>query len=216
MDAEGVGHLRCILADGGNTALKDESQFVGFVGGADPSSILLQHNGLHLDILIDRNDPVGAVNPAGVKDVVVESAMTTIQDCEDSVAAVDADDKCVVYGNWLGLMKGTLEEVMEKGGRRVVRKLNADRTYTASSGGELILQGRSLMLVRNVGHLMTTDAVLDGEGNEVPEGFLDAFVTALAAKHDLLKTGGDLRNSAPVASTSLSPKCMALTRYRCR
>ena len=160
MDSDGVAHLRCILADGGNTALKDESQFVGFVGEEDPSSILLQHNGLHLDILIDRNDPVGAVNPAGVKDVVAESAMTTIQDCEDSVAAVDAEDKCVVYGNWLGLMKGTLEEVMEKGGRRVVRKLNGDRTYTASAGGELVLHGRSLMLVRNVGHLMTTDLSL--------------------------------------------------------
>jgi malate synthase len=111
------------------------------------------------------------------------------------VAAVDAEDKCVVYGNWLGLMKSTLEEVMDKGGRQIVRKLNPDRHYTAAAGGELVMHGRSLMLVRNVGHLMTTDAVLDGEGNEVPEGFLDGFVTALAAKHDLLKQGDDLRNS---------------------
>jgi len=205
MDASGVAHLRCILSDGGNTALKDESQFVGFVG-EEPSSILLQHNGLHLDILIDREDPVGAVNPAGVKDVMAESALTTIQDCEDSVAAVDAEDKCVVYGNWLGLMKSTLEEVMDKGGRQIVRKLNPDRHYTAAAGGELVMHGRSLMLVRNVGHLMTTDAVLDGEGNEVPEGFLDGFVTALAAKHDLLKQGDDLRNSRAGSVYIVKPK----------
>ena len=206
MDASGVGHLRCILSDGGNTALRDESQFVGFVGEADPSSILLQHNGLHLDILIDREDPVGAVNPAGVKDVMAESALTTIQDCEDSVAAVDAEDKCVVYGNWLGLMKGDLEEVMEKGGRRVVRRLNADRHYTAAAGGDLALHGRSLMLVRNVGHLMTTDAVLDGQGNEVPEGFLDGFVTGLAAKHDVMKKAGELRNSRTGSVYIVKPK----------
>ncbi|NCF43594.1 MAG: malate synthase G [Proteobacteria bacterium] len=206
IDASGVGHLRCILSDGGNTALRDESQFVGFVGEADPSSILLQHNGLHLDILIDREDPVGAVNPAGVKDVMAESALTTIQDCEDSVAAVDAEDKCVVYGNWLGLMKGDLEEVMEKGGRRVVRRLNADRHYTAAAGGDLALHGRSLMLVRNVGHLMTTDAVLDGEGNEVPEGFLDGFVTGLAAEHDVMKKAGELRNSRTGSVYIVKPK----------
>jgi malate synthase len=206
MDASGVGHLRCILSDGGNTALSDESQFVGFVGEADPSSILLQHSGLHLDILIDREDPVGAVNPAGVKDVVAESALTTIQDCEDSVAAVDAEDKCVVYGNWLGLMKGNLEEVMEKGGRRVVRRLNADRHYSAAAGGDLALHGRSLMLVRNVGHLMTTDAVLDGQGNEVPEGFLDGFVTGLAAKHDVMKKAGELRNSRTGSVYIVKPK----------
>jgi malate synthase len=206
MEASGVGHLRCILSDGGNTALRDESQFVGFVGEADPSSILLQHNGLHLDILIDREDPVGAVNPAGVKDVMAESALTTIQDCEDSVAAVDAEDKCVVYGNWLGLMKGNLEEVMEKGGRRVVRRLNADRHYTAAAGGDLALHGRRLMLVRNVGHLMTTDAVLDGQGNEVPEGFLDGFVTGLAAKHDVMKKAGELRNSRTGSVYIVKPK----------
>jgi malate synthase len=206
IDAEGVGHLRCILSDGGNTALRDESQFVGYVGEEDPSSILLQHNGLHLDILVDRTDLVGAVNPAGVKDVMAESALTTIQDCEDSVAAVDAEDKCVVYGNWLGLMKGTLQEVMDKGGRQIVRKLNSDRHYTAAAGGEVVLHGRSLMLVRNVGHLMTTDAVLDGDGNEVPEGFLDGFVTGLAAKHDLLKTDGELCNSRAGSVYIVKPK----------
>jgi malate synthase len=206
IDAEGVGHLRCILSDGGNTALRDESQFVGYVGEEDPSSILLQHNGLHLDILVDRTDLVGAVNPAGVKDVMAESALTTIQDCEDSVAAVDAEDKCMVYGNWLGLMKGTLQEVMDKGGRQIVRKLNSDRHYTAAAGGEVVLHGRSLMLVRNVGHLMTTDAVLDGDGNEVPEGFLDGFVTGLAAKHDLLKTDGELCNSRAGSVYIVKPK----------
>ena len=206
MDTNGVAHLRCILADGGNTALQDESQFVGFVGEEDPSSILLRHNGLHLDILIDREDAVGSVHPAGVKDVVAESALTTIQDCEDSVAAVDAEDKCVVYGNWLGLMKGTLEEVMNKGGRQIVRKLNKDRHYTAVAGGDLVMHGRSLMLVRNVGHLMTTDAVLDAHGNEVPEGFLDGFITGLAAKHDLLKQDGDIRNSRTGSVYIVKPK----------
>ncbi|MEC8145030.1 MAG: malate synthase G [Pseudomonadota bacterium] len=206
MDTNGMAHLRCILADGGNTALQDESQFVGFVGEEDPSSILLRHNGLHLDILIDREDAVGAVHPAGVKDVVAESALTTIQDCEDSVAAVDAQDKCVVYGNWLGLMKGTLEEVMSKGGRQIVRKLNKDRHYTAVAGGDLVMHGRSLMLVRNVGHLMTTDAVLDAHGNEVPEGFLDGFITGLAAKHDLLKKDGDIRNSRTGSVYIVKPK----------
>ena len=206
MDTKGVAHLRCILADGGNTALQDESQFVGFVGEEDPSSILLRHNGLHLDILIDREDAVGAVHPAGVKDVLAESALTTIQDCEDSVAAVDAQDKCVVYGNWLGLMKGTLEEVMSKGGRQIVRKLNKDRHYTAVAGGDLVMHGRSLMLVRNVGHLMTTDAVLDAHGNEVPEGFLDGFITGLAAKHDLLKKDGDIRNSRTGSVYIVKPK----------
>ncbi len=184
-DDAGQRQLRVILNNGGNTGLADPGQFVGYVDEAAPSSILLRHNNLHIDIQIDANDPVGAVHPAGVKDVVMEAAVTTIQDCEDSVAAVDAQDKCVVYGNWLGLMKGDLEEVMNKGGRQIVRRLNPDREYTDSQGQPLVLHGRSVMLVRNVGHLMTTDAVLDAQGNEIPEGFLDAFVTACAAIHDL-------------------------------
>ena len=202
---DGSRQLRAILQDGGNTPLADPEQFVGFVGEPEPTSILLEHNGLHLDILIDPNHPVGAVHPAGVKDVEIESAITTIQDCEDSVAAVDAEDKCIVYGNWLGLMKGDLEEVMEKGGQRLVRKLNPDRQYIDCKGKSLTMHGRSLMLVRNVGHLMTTDAVLDGEGNEVPEGFLDGFVTALSAMHDI-QGDGPLRNSRTGSVYIVKPK----------
>ena len=201
----GRRQLRAILNNGGNTGLVDEDQFAGFVNEDDPSSILLKHNNLHIDVQIDRDDPVGAVHPAGVKDVILESAVTTIQDCEDSVAAVDAEDKCVVYGNWLGLMNGTLEERMEKGGREIVRKLNPDREYTDSNGAALTLHGRSVMLVRNVGHLMTTDAVLDAEGNEIPEGFLDGFVTAAAALHDV-KGLGEYRNSRAGSVYVVKPK----------
>lgn len=198
-------HLRALLDNGGNTGLVDEDQFVGYLNEEAPSSVLLKHNNLHLDILIDRDDPVGAAHPAGVKDVVMESAITTIQDCEDSVAAVDAEDKCVVYRNWLGLMKGTLEERLEKNGREIVRALNPDRAYADVNGNELVLHGRSVMLVRNVGHLMTTDAVLNADGEEVPEGFLDAFVTGAAAMHDL-NSSGPIKNSRAGSVYIVKPK----------
>ena len=204
-DRDGVRHLRAILNNGGNTSLVDEDQFVGYLDEEDPSSILLKNNGLHIDIQLDSNDPVGAMHPAGVKDVILESAVTTIQDCEDSVAAVDAEDKCVVYGNWLGLMNGKLEERMQKGGREIVRALNDDRTYTDTRGQELVLHGRSVMLIRNVGHLMTTDAVLDGKGDEIPEGFLDGFVTSLAAMHDLL-SNSRVKNSRAGSVYIVKPK----------
>ncbi len=204
-DSSGERQLRAILNDGNNTGLVDAGQFAGFVNEEDPSAILLKHNGLHLEIQIDRDHPVGAVHPAGVKDVYVESALTTIQDCEDSVAAVDAEDKCVVYGNWLGLMKGDLTETLSKDGREVVRRLNPDREYTDRHGQPMALHGRSVMLVRNVGHLMTNDAVLDGEGNEVPEGFLDGFITSLAAMHDL-NGNSSVRNSRAGSVYIVKPK----------
>ena len=197
--------FRAIINDGNSTGLLETEQFVGFLGEPDPTSILLKHNGLHFEIQIDRDHNVGAVHPAGVKDVVVESAVTTIQDCEDSVAAVDAKDKVVVYNNWLGLMKGDLTEELEKDGRTIVRKLSPDREYLDLKGNPLTLKGRSLMLVRNVGHLMTTDAVLDRNGSEVPEGFLDGFVTSFAAMHDLLNEKGP-KNSSEGSVYIVKPK----------
>src|SRR5699024_6525204 len=172
------------------TGLVDPDKFRGYQGETfDLSAVLLQNNGLHVEIQIDANDPVGAEHAAGVKDILLEAAITTIQDCEDSVAAVDAQDKALVYGNWLGLMKGDLAAQVHKAGKTFTRSLADDRTYTAVDGSEIRLSGRSLMLVRNVGHLMTTPAVLDENGQEIPEGLLDALATSAIALHDLKGNG---------------------------
>ena len=194
------------LRNGEIATLKRRGQFVGFTGDCStPDTILLQQHGLHFEIQIDRASPIGKTDRAGIKDILVESALTTIMDCEDSIAAVDAEDKVVVYRNWLGLMKGTLEESIDKGGKTIVRKLNPDRQYQARDGSEFSLPGRSLMFVRNVGHLMTNDAVLDRDGNEVPEGILDGMITSLIALHDLRGTG-TLKNSRTGSIYIVKPK----------
>lgn len=174
------------LSDGSEAGLQHPQRFKGYVGNIDdPSVVLLCNNGLHVEIHIDRNGSIGKDDPAGIQDVQVEAAITTIVDCEDSVAAVDAEDKTEVYRNWLGLMKGTLTATFNKGGEQVERMMNRDRQYTSPEGANFSLPGRSLLFVRNVGHLMTNNAILDQAGNEVPEGIMDGVFTAMAAIYDL-------------------------------
>jgi malate synthase len=193
------GRLAVMLSGDDETGLADPSQFAGYEGEPEePAAILLRVNGLHAELRIDRTRPVGAQDPAGIADIVLESALTAIMDCEDSVAAVDAEDKIVVYRNWLGLMRGDLVDTFEKNGRTVTRRLAPDRAYVGPDGEAVELKGRSLMLVRNVGHLMTTDAVLDEAGSELPEGILDAIVTAAIALHDVGPNGR--RANSPAGS----------------
>lgn len=178
--------LTVTLKDGSQTKLKNKEQLQGFHGQADaPSAVLLKNNGLHFEIQVDKNDPIGKTDAAGVKDILMEAALSTIMDCEDSVTAVDAEDKVHVYRNWLGLVKGDLSTSFEKNGKKMTRQMNEDRCYTAVDGSTFELPGRSLMFVRNVGHLMTINAVLDENGNEVFEGILDGVVTSAIAKHSI-------------------------------
>ena len=179
-----------LLIDG--VGLSDVAQFVGFGGdAAAPTRVLLRKNGLHLIVEIDASSPIGSTDLAGIADIRLEAAISTIMDCEDSVATVDASDKVQAYRNWLGLMRGDLTEEIVKGGQSYTRKLNPDLSFTAAGGGDMTLKGRSLMLVRNVGHLMTNPAVLDRYGNEIDEGLLDALCTSLIAMHDLKRAGGN-------------------------
>ena len=205
-DVDGRHTLRATLADGRHTGLADSTKFAGFnTAGGELETLLLRNNGLHIEIHFDREKPIGRTHPAGINDVWLESAITTIQDCEDSVAAVDAEDKVRVYRNWLGIMKGTLETTFNKSGQQVARKLNGDRSYTGPDGKTLTLPGRSLLLVRNVGMHMYTDAVTTSDAGEIPEGFLDAMITCLAAKHDL-GGQGSLSNSRAGSIYIVKPK----------
>ena len=201
-----AGKLQITLADQSQVSLSDESKFEGFSGSEDnPKGILLKNNNLHMEIQIDRSDSIGSQDPAGIKDVLVESAITTIQDCEDSVAAVDGDDKAQVYENWLGLMKGDLAETFQKNDQSMTRVLNEDRDYIKPRGETFSLPGRSTLLVRNVGHLMTNPAILDKDGNEVFEGIMDAMFTIAIAKHDILNTGSKV-NSKTKSIYIVKPK----------
>ena len=200
------GHIQALLQDLGKVKLKNPSQYIGYKdNGNDSYDLLFKNNNLHFEIQIDPNHPIGQTDKAGIKDILMESAITTIQDCEDSVAAVDGEDKTAVYRNWLGLMKGDLKESFDKNGSLITRELNPDRVYITSDGNDLVLPGRSLMLVRNVGHLMTNPGVLDSQGNEVPEGIIDAMFTICIAMHDLNKNGA-YQNSKTGSIYIVKPK----------
>ncbi|MBI3532406.1 MAG: malate synthase G [Burkholderiales bacterium] len=202
------GKLAVTMKDGSKATLADANKFVGYQGSAAaPSAILLRNNGIHIEIQIDRSTPIGKSDPAGVSDLLMEAALSTILDLEDSVAAVDAEDKVLAYDNWLGILKGTLTEEVAKGGKTFTRRLNADRVYKGANGEEIKLHGRSLLFVRNVGHLMTNPAILYGNGSEIHEGIMDAVITTTIALHDLkgLTTGG-VRNSRTGSIYIVKPK----------
>lgn len=200
------GKLQVSLNDGATTALANEERFVGYTGDtSSPSAVVLKNNSLHIELSIDPSKPIGQQDTAGINDIILESAITTIQDCEDSVAAVDADDKALIYKNWLGLMKGDLSEVIEKNGKTITRTLNPDRNYLSPTGQSFTISGRSLLLIRNVGHLMTNSAIIDKDGNEVPEGIVDAMITSLIAIHDL-HGNGPYKNSTTGSVYIVKPK----------
>lgn len=200
------GQLFITLRDSSQTGLKQPAQLVGFQGEAqNPTAILLINHGLHIELQIDHNHPIGNADKAGLKDVVLEAALTTIMDCEDSVAAVDGEDKVQVYQNWLGLMKGTLVESFTKEGKTIERTLAPDRNYSGVNGQPLTLKGRSMMFIRNVGHLMTNPAIQDSQGRDVFEGIMDAVITATAALHDL-QGNSPVKNSSAASINIVKPK----------
>ena len=200
------GQLEVLLESNASSRLRSQKQFVGYLGEPkSPTSILLKNNGLHFEIQVDYNNNVGSSDKAGVKDIVLEAALTTIMDCEDSVAAVDAEDKALAYSNWLGLIKGDLEETITRGGSSFVRKMNADRQYKAADGSQMSLNGRSLMFIRNVGHLMTNPAILCPDGSEIPEGIMDGVITSLISLHDIKRQSG-LSNSTAGSIYIVKPK----------
>lgn len=200
------GTLAVSLKDGSTVGLKEESKLLGYTGELSaPTGILFTNNGLRFEVQIDAQSPIGQTDPAGIKDILMESALTTIMDCEDSVAAVDAEDKVVIYSNWLGLMQGNLQEDVSKGGKTFTRKMNPDRVYTAVDGSELKLKGRSMLFVRNVGHLMTNPAILLKDGSEIPEGIMDGMITTLIAIHDI-KGNAPFQNSTTNSVNIVKPK----------